>query len=146
MNIPVSWKGKRAVLLLNAKGSTFEVISWLGLLIVALIAGYWFFSNFNVSKGKIETIENDLHNLRALIDDACDAKTYYAKYNPFTEDGNLEIRKGEICITAKDAASCRLFLCETAAGGETFNLSETRELEIVKENNGSAVKLRVVPS
>lgn len=128
---------------LNAKGSTFELISWIGLVIVALIIGYWFFSHFSLGKGSVEQIQNDLKNIRIMVDDACETKSYKASYNPFIEEGTLEIMDGNICISSNKMRLCRTVLCEKlSAEDKNIDLLQTKEIEVIKETNSDIVEIR----
>ena len=97
---------------MNVGGDLFPLFSWLGIVLIALIIGYWFFSNFFVEKEPLERMENDLRNIRAMIDDACETKYYKASYNPFTEQGSLDVNTSQICISTGKIRKCRTVLCE----------------------------------
>jgi len=88
------------------------MFSWIGIVLIALIIGYWFFANFFVEKEPLERMENDLRNIRTMVDAACETEYYKAKYNQFTEDGNLEVGKGRLCIKTGKLERCRTVLCE----------------------------------
>ncbi len=125
---------------LNARGDVFPLISWLGLVLVALIIGYWFFSNFFVGKNVLERVENDLKNIRKMVDDACDAFYYNAEYNPFTEEGRLDSNSSDICIRTPDLNKCRPVLCDKLAAG-ALNLSGIGDLNVLKERNSEIVQI-----
>ena len=125
---------------LNARGDVFPLISWLGLVLVALIIGYWFFSNFFVGKNVLERVENDLKNIRKMVDDACDAYYYNAEYNPFTEEGSLDSNSSHICIRTPDLNKCRPVLCDNLAEG-TLPLSEIGDLNVLKERDSNTVQI-----
>lgn len=97
---------------LGAKGSVVSVISWLAIIMTALMATYWYTGKFDLNKILLERVENDLSNMRKMVDDACELSYYRADYNPQTEDGNLDINRTDICISTEKFSRCKQPLCE----------------------------------
>ena len=123
---------------MNARGDLFPLFSWLGVVLIAMIIGYWFFSNFFVEKEPLERIENDLRNIRAMIDDACETKYYRASYNPFTEEGILDVNSGQLCIKTERLQKCRTVLCERLPL-QTIQLDLASLTKVVVEKSGEEV-------
>jgi len=119
---------------LNARGDIFPLFSWLGVVMISIIIGYWFFANFFIEKEPLERMENDLKNIRAMIDDACETKYYKASYNPFTEHGTLDVNSSQLCIRTERMAKCRTVLCEKLPP-ETISIDLALVTDLVVEKS-----------
>ncbi len=125
---------------MNAKGDIFPLFSWLGIVLITLIIGYWFFSNFFVEKDLHERMENDLRNIRTMVDDACETKYYKASYNPFIEDGQLEIDISQMCIKTGNLKKCRNVLCERLPPN-TIQIDLASLINVIVEKSGETVEI-----
>ena len=124
---------------LNAKGSLIPVVSWLAVIVTVLIVVVWYANNFSMSKIFLEKAENDLSNIRQMVDDACDLSYYRAAYNPSTESGSLDINSTAICIRAEKIYRCKSTVCGIEGYGETktIDLSKVTDIIVTHSEEGA---------
>lgn len=97
----------------DARASTImPVVCWIAIAIAVLLSVLWYANNFEMTKITLEQVENDLSNIRTMIDDACLLTYYTAEYNPVTETGSLKINRSQICIESNDVGRCKALVCD----------------------------------
>lgn len=124
-------------MLFEKKASTpSEVMIWVAVVSATLLCLGWFFNVFYLQKPVLETTDNDLITIQAMLNDACNAFSYTATYNPKTETGILfiEDKNMQICIAGSGLEKCKPILCKPTPA--EIDLSVISEINISKVQSG----------
>jgi hypothetical protein len=120
-----------------------EIITWLALVIGALILVLWFFRSGIGSTSDVEVLDKDLVQLQIMLDEACSSMSYRNTFNPMTESGYLIITD-EVCVRiSQDNESkvtrCIMPLCAVDAG--MIDLNKMTRL-VITRNRTVAIDAR----
>ncbi len=91
--------------------SVVSAVSWLAIIVTVIMVTLWYANSFRNDKLTLERVENDLSNIRKMIDDACEISYYNAEYNPGTKEGALDINGTDVCIQSGIVYRCKKPLC-----------------------------------
>jgi hypothetical protein len=102
----------------NARGDTASnIIVWFAAITAALIIAVWFVRNNPFTAMKTASqVDEDLYQVRKSLGNACNADTYYARYNPLST-GSLLLLDNMLCINQTagrtSISRCSTLLCRT---------------------------------
>ena len=116
---------------LNAKGDLAPLFSWFAIVLITLMVSWWFISNFTISKSALENISNDLRNIEAITNEACNTESFFANYNPVVERGTLDFNVMGVCIESDGFRRCRKPICHLSVDRH-IDLAEISKIKIMK--------------
>lgn len=112
-----------------------NLIIWIGVLGVVILATVWFITNTRPFTAESETVQKDLLQIRDTLNIAEQSIFYERRYNPLTEDGTLIVRKDEICIN-KTALNCRILNLNEPLNENNISLDNITFIKITKNDSG----------
>ena len=127
------------LLSLGARGNVITIVSWIAVILTVMIGVLWYGNHFSLDKVELEKTENDLSNMRKMVDDACQLNYYRAEYNPATETGSLTINDKNICIETGGMGRCKATICTLdvyRGNPKVIDLSKITNVVVTKIENG----------
>jgi hypothetical protein len=111
-----------------------EIITWLGIVIGALILVLWFFrTGIGMQTDDVEVLDKDLLQLQLMFDEACVSMRYEDSFNPLTERGIMDITD-QVCVELKTdegtLTRCIKPVCQPSPA--RLDLAELKEIVISK--------------
>lgn len=83
-----------------------EIILWITIVVVAIIAGTWFINRISPATDTQDALEADLLTMQDTLFLACTSESYMKQYNPLIEQGSLTLVDNNLCINATDLNGC----------------------------------------
>ena len=112
-----------------------NLIIWIGVLGVVILATVWFITNTRPFTAESETVQKDLLQIRDTLNIAEQSIFYERKYNPLTEDGTLIVKEDEICIN-KTALNCRILNLDQTLHKNNISLGNITFIKIIRNSSG----------
>jgi hypothetical protein len=125
--------------LLNARGDTASnMIVWFAAITAAIILAVWFMRNnpYGVMRAA-DALDEDLIGLRESMGNACNADTYFSRYNPRSKLGEIRFSDRSVCInqtdTGKTIGRCAQLPCNTGLD-RIIGIEGTTYINIIKNS------------
>ena len=87
------------------------IIMWMSILVISIIIITWFSTNIRPLTGISSQIDYDLRQIFVYTDTGCNSIYFFAKYNPRSNYGLIEINETEVCIEVEEVKGCTRLTC-----------------------------------
>jgi hypothetical protein len=112
------------------------MIMWFGSLVAILICVAYYAKNIYPYNLESSLLDQDLEKLSSRLNEACTSMSFRERYNPRTEDGQLNITGSMLRMSTKRVGNTRVLVCDNPGLNVHLNLSQATFVVIAK--NGSS--------